>query len=454
MGRLSLLRDLYSLRRNAACSRPKIEALQDRKMRHILKYAYEHSAFYRRTFEEAGITGENIDKMPFHQFPSIDKDALMEHFDELVTVSGLRQEEIIRFDEEQELSNKTYQGKYHLVHSSGSTGIPRYFVYDNAAWSQMLLGIVRGALWDMSMWDIVRLLLQRPRIMYIAATDGRYGGAMAVGDGIDGIGARQMQLNVNTPLEDWKKAVEDFAPNIVIGYPSAVKILAELKKEGTIHLNLTRIITCGEPLPKGLRSFLESVFGFRIVNFYGSSESLAMGVETEPEEGMYLFDDLNYIEFVNGQMYLTCFYNEVQPIIRYRLSDQLKFRENSLHQRYAFRRVETVNGRDEDVLWFQDRDGNREFLHPLSVEGICVEGVIDYQFRQTDTDAFEMLVETKSDADMDYVMREISAMMRRILAEKHLEQVRFFIRFVEKIIPDPRTGKKRLIVKLQEKLAC
>lgn len=63
------------------------------------------------------------------------------------------------------------------------------------------------------MGEIIRLLVQKPRIMYIAATDGRYGGAMAVGDGI---GARQMQLNVNTPLEEWKK-------------------------EGTVHLNLIRI---------------------------------------------------------------------------------------------------------------------------------------------------------------------------------------------------------------------
>lgn len=66
------------------------------------------------------------------------------------------------------------------------------------------------------MGEIIRLLVQKPRIMYIAATDGRYGGAMAVGDGIDGIGARQMQLNVNTPLEEWKK-------------------------EGTVPLNLIRI---------------------------------------------------------------------------------------------------------------------------------------------------------------------------------------------------------------------
>ncbi|HIX91126.1 MAG TPA: hypothetical protein H9845_09600 [Candidatus Agathobaculum pullicola] len=40
-----------------------------------------------------------------------------------------------------------------------------------------------------------KILLTRLRIVYIADTDGRYGGAMAVGDGIDGVGARQMYLD-------------------------------------------------------------------------------------------------------------------------------------------------------------------------------------------------------------------------------------------------------------------
>lgn len=75
------------------------------------------------------------------------------------------------------------------MHSSGSTGKPGYFLYDEAAWHTMLLGIIRGALWNMSMPQILKLLAGKPRIIYIAATDGRYGGAMAVGDGIDGVGA-------------------------------------------------------------------------------------------------------------------------------------------------------------------------------------------------------------------------------------------------------------------------
>lgn len=35
----------------------------------------------------------------------------------------------------------------------------------------MLLGIIRGALWDMSMPQILSLLARGPRIAYIAATD-------------------------------------------------------------------------------------------------------------------------------------------------------------------------------------------------------------------------------------------------------------------------------------------
>ena len=80
----------------------------------------------------------------------------------------------------------------------------------------MLLGIIRGALWNMAIPQILKLLAGRPRILYIAATDGRYGGPMAVGDGIDGVGAKQMYLDTKTPLDDWIDNVRKFQPNIII----------------------------------------------------------------------------------------------------------------------------------------------------------------------------------------------------------------------------------------------
>ncbi|MCH5264555.1 MAG: phenylacetate--CoA ligase family protein [Lachnospiraceae bacterium] len=450
MGRLHLLWDLYQLKRNEYKTREQIRTLQDKKLRKLLYYAYDHSTYYKRTFEQAGITREQIRKLPISAFPTIDKKILMEHFDEIVTREDIMQEELRMFDEGSSTEQKEFRGKYHVVHSSGSTGIPRYFVYDTPAWNQMLLGIIRGALWDMTMPGILKLLSGRPRILYVAATDGRYGGAMAVGDGIDGVGAEQMFLDIKTPLSQWIYSVKEFQPDMIIGYPSAIKILGELIERSEVSVNVRRVISCGEPLSPGLRNYLEQVFRTVVVNFYGASESLVLGVETNPAEGMYLFDDMNYIEVENGKMYLTSLYNFAQPLIRYRISDQLTLMQSDSMSRCPFLQANILLSRNEDVLWFEDPEGKRDFLHPLAVEGLCVEGLLDYQFRQTDKDAFEMLAEVSTSEREAHVRGEILKQMERILHEKNLDNVRFFVKFVEEILPDSRTGKKQLIVQYNE----
>ncbi|WP_125143406.1 phenylacetate--CoA ligase family protein [Clostridium transplantifaecale] len=446
MNYLNLLWNLYQLKRNAGRGREDIKRVREKKLRKLLAYAYDNSAYYHRVFEEAGITGNQISTMPLSAFPVLDKQLLMEHFDELVTVPDLKQEELRRFDEQESTDQKRFKDSYHVVHSSGSTGTPGYFVYDETAWSQMLLGIIRAALWDMSMPQILKLLHHGPRIVYIAATDGRYGGAMAVSDGIEGVRADQLFLDVKTPLAEWVRQIKEFGPNMVVGYPSAVKILGELVENGDVELDVFRVVSCGEPLGASLRSYLEETFESDVVNIYGASESLALGVETSHEEGMYLFDDLNYIEVENGEMYLTCLYNYVQPLIRYRISDKLVLAEPDKDSSYPFTRAGNIMGRNEDLMWFEDGRGARDFLHPLVVEGFCLEGLLDYQFRQLDEQSFEMLAEVSDRKRIQEIQSEMIREMRQILKEKHLEYVDFFIRFVEEIRPDSRTGKKPLIV--------
>ncbi len=394
MNYLKTLAGLYRLKKQEKLSVRQMGELQDKKLRKLLHAAWDHSPYYRRAFAEAGISEGQLDELPLSAFPTLDKKELLAHFDRLVTEPGLNQEKIREFDEREAVDRKPYQGNYHIVHSSGSTGKPGYFLYDENAWNSMLLGIIRAALWGMSMPQIIRLLARRPRIEYIAATDGRYGGAMAVGDGIDGVGASQLYLDVNTPVEKWVKKLQEFKPNIVIGYPSAVKIMAQLVEKGKIEADVERVVSCGEPLGAGLRKYLEDVFHAQVVNFYGASESLALGVETDPKEGMLLFDDMNIIEVENGNMYLTCLYNYVQPLIRYHLTDSMVLEKPKAGDPCPFTRAVGLLGRNEDILWFQDGSGNEEFLHPLAVEGFCIKGLKDYQFRQTGRDSLVMYAET------------------------------------------------------------
>lgn len=443
MNYLKVLFGLYRLKRNEKKSVEQMKKIQEKKLRRLLFHAWEHSDFYRRIFTNAGITKEQLSVLPLSAFPAINKKMLMDHFDELVTVSNVKQEEIRSFDRTESRNKKTFRN-YHVVHSSGSTGKPGYFIYDEYAWDQMLLGIIRGALWGMTTPQIIKLLMGKPRIMYIAATDGRYGGAMAVGDGIDGVGAKQMYLDVNMPLAQWVDSVRSFKPDIIIGYPSAIKILGELVESGEVTTDVVRVISCGEPLNTGLRGYLEKIFHADVINFYGASESLALGAETGREDGLLLFDDLNIIEVEDGKMYLTSLYNFAQPLIRYEITDHLVLKNPIPGS--PFSRAEILLGRDEDMMWFEDGNGNRDFLHPLAVEGFCIEGLLDYQFRKIDSSAFEMMAEVPEKEKRETVHQEMMNQMEKILKEKKLEYVQFYVRFVKEIIPDSRTGKKALIL--------
>lgn len=446
MNYLKTLIDLYKLKRNTKMSREQMKKLQNEKLRTMLKYSWNHSTYYRKSFEQAGITETDLDTLPLSSFPTIDKRVLMENFDELVTLSDLKQDEIRAFDEQEIVSREPFKGKYHVVHSSGSTGKPGYFVYDEEAWSSTLLGIIRGVLWGMTIPQIIGFLAKRPRIVYIAATDGRYGGAMAVGDGIDGVGASQMYLDIKTPLAEWIEKIKEFRPNIIIGYPSAIKILAELVENGEVEVDVTRVISCGESLGSSLRSYLEKVFQATLVNLYGASESLSLGVEINPEEGMLLFDDMNVIEVESGVMYLTSLYNFAQPLIRYRISDSLILEAPKESDSYPFTKAVGLLGRNEDILWFEDGNGKREFLHPLAIEGFCVEGLLDYQFRQTAKDTFEMHAQLSARASEEYIRKKMLMLMKEILKEKHIDYVHFYISFVEEILPHKNTGKKQLVI--------
>lgn len=447
MNYIAILFHLFWLKKNEKKSRSEILKLQKKKLQKLLEYVYDNSPYYHKKFLEAGIDSDNITQITLSELPVIHKEQLMEHFDELVTVPDIKQQDMMRFDEEPNHSNATYRNQFHIVHSSGSTGIPRYFVYDNKAWEQMLVGIIRGALWGMDMRQILQLLTKKPRILYIAATDGRYGGAMAVGDGISGVGAHSRFLDINTPLSEWMECMKEYQPNIIIGYPSAIKILGDLIEKKTLPTKVIRIISCGEPLDRGLREHLTRIFQAEIINFYGASESLAIGVEGNKTDGMILFDDMNIIEVVDGEMYLTCLYNFVQPLIRYHISDQLIIHPEQEMIHCAFTRADVLKCRSEEILWFQNEQGKKEFLHPLSVEGFCIDGLIDYQFQQLSDTEFEMLAEIEEDADAQKIVYDAKSQMKQILCEKNLNYVIFKVRMVEHIRPDERTGKKSLILR-------
>ena len=73
MNYAKVLFDLYGLKRNEKKSVEQMKQLQDKKLRKMLRFAWEHSRFYRTAFERAGITEEQLSTLPLSAFPKMDK---------------------------------------------------------------------------------------------------------------------------------------------------------------------------------------------------------------------------------------------------------------------------------------------------------------------------------------------------------------------------------------------
>ena len=100
MNTWKLLFELAQLKRNERKSPAQLKKLQQKKLRRLLVYAFHHSSYHHRAFVRAGIDEGNVRTAPLSAFPVMDKQILLQHFDEIITVPDLTQEELRRFDAE------------------------------------------------------------------------------------------------------------------------------------------------------------------------------------------------------------------------------------------------------------------------------------------------------------------------------------------------------------------
>ncbi|MFR6329090.1 MAG: hypothetical protein ACLUOI_09890 [Eisenbergiella sp.] len=61
-----------------------------------------------------------------------------------------------------------------------------------------------------------------------------------------------------------------------------------------------------------------------------------------------------------------------------------------------------------------------------------------------------MDAEISGTVSKEVIGRKVLELMKKILSEKKLDYVQFYINFVDEILPDPRTGKKALVIRKGE----
>ncbi|MCB1205361.1 MAG: phenylacetate--CoA ligase family protein [Verrucomicrobiae bacterium] len=454
------LRDIFGVisaalgqRRRERWTPEKIREWQNRRTLELARFAKERSPFYRRLYAGIDLSGP----VRLSDLPVVDKVAIMEHFDEVVTDSTLHlselQERLGRPD-----VGTPFGKDYRLLSTAGTSGLRGLFVLGRNEWTRVMAAMLR--------WQRYTGLRPRPGHRLRVATVGA-GNSLHASHllplGTD-VGLYSFRfLSVTTPMEQLVAELNEFRPDLLAPYASVAGLLAIEQEQGRLSIQPKIVVTHSELLTEPIARRVEETWGTRPFNHYGLSEMPCVGVDCEWHRGIHAFEDLCLIEPVDAlghpvppgevceKYYLTNFLYQLQPLIRYEISDRIALSPPGCPCGSPFSLIRTMEGRNEDSVTMHRPDGSEVRIPPLAFT-LAVEdlpGVVEHEFSFREGLApIEVRIRPAPEVSPNELEQTIQSAIARLLDGFGVVPAEVRVHFASRFDRDPeKMGKHKILRK-------
>lgn len=364
-----IIRALRGLRGPRFQTRAALEDYQSTCLRHLLGHAYKRVPYYRRLFDEAGVSpGDICSVADLNRLPVTERADLQMLQPDEICATG-------------------YAHRVNRVHqTSGSSGSP-LVVRRTQLEEQLMLAYRAKAV---GAWGF-DLRARRANIDHFSPTALATEARPMLYEKL-GIMPR-LNLDWRTPRDEIVARISEFNPDLISGPPSLLAELADdLGDSDRERLNIARVLTGAEQLLPSARSRIERGFGCPVADIYGCVETVFIAMEAPDTSGYRLCEEAVIVEVLDngkpaakGEIFLTGLHQWSMPFIRYRLGDYVEMTEGA----GPHRSLRSINGRVTDR--FQLSDGRR--LHGYTL-GELVEqsglAVRRFQILQVQRDEFHI----------------------------------------------------------------
>ncbi|WP_316151625.1 phenylacetate--CoA ligase PaaK [Cupriavidus sp. BIC8F] len=319
-------------------SRAELQALQLERLRWSLNHAYANSPVYRRKFDEAGVHPDQLHSLAdLARFPFTSKQDLRDNYP--FGMFAVPQDRVAR------------------IHaSSGTTGKPTvvgYTLQDIDNWATVMARSIRAS------------GARRGDKVHISYGYGLFTGGLGAHYGVEKAGLTAIPFG-GGQTERQVQLIQDFKPEVIMVTPSYMLAIAdEFERQGIdpASSSLRVGIFGAEPWTPEMRLAIEKRMGISAVDIYGLSEVMGPGVANEcaeTKDGPTIWEDHFYPEIIDpdtgavlpdgefGELVFTSLTKEAMPVVRYRTRDLTRLLPGTA--RAAFRRMEKVTGRTDDMM--------------------------------------------------------------------------------------------------------
>jgi phenylacetate-CoA ligase len=424
-------------------TRAQLESYQDRRWRLLAGFAVEHTNFYRQHYR-----GIDLRRAPLSALPPVDKRALMDHFDEAVCDPDLQLTNLRRASCRPG-GCALYDGRYHVLSTSGTSGKPGYFVYSQDEWVDTLaVGILSL---DLAGMQVLRF--PRPRIAVCTTTNSSHISAQLF-EAVDLGLMATLVLDPRDSLECLVQRVQRFRPDAIIGYPSVIRPLVEAQQQKLLNIRPRHVICGGEIVTPLLCERIQSVWGSDVFDLYATTETGLLAIGSPDHGGAYILEGDTLVEVVDKNnnsipagetghhVLVTCLQRSAQPVLRYRLSDRLVLAPPLNEHSAPFRRILSMEGRVDDSLRFRTRNGKEVRFNPwFVVDGLHALTGLDQMRVVQDADAITVYFVTSQMA-VAGLAAAVEGWFRDLAREHHFGPPRIRVEVVQRLSGDSRAMDK------------
>lgn len=360
-----LLSAIRQLRKHENWTRSQLEASQADGLRRLREYAYVHSPFYHKFHR-------GLADRPLSELPVLTKAMLMEHFDELVTDPAIQLEKVREFASGN-ADKRRYLDRYWVTATSGSSGHPGFFLFNEPEWTTVIASFARG-----QEWSGAKVNFLRRRRMATVASISPWHMSSQVAVTVKTPSTPSIRIAASLPLENIVQKLNSWQPDLLIAYASMSRILAEEQLAGRLHIVPEKVFTSSEVLTDQMRRRVKAAWGDEPFNQYGATETADIAAEYKVCRRMHVFEDLLLVELVDQQyrpvprgeygtkLLVTTLFSRTQPLIRYEINDSVRLSAEPCSicgLPFAF--IDDIQGRVEDALLMPGAKGRQILIQPL-----------------------------------------------------------------------------------------
>lgn len=390
-----------------------LNKIQLRLLQNLINHCYKTIPFYRNIMNSEGLKATSIKSLTdIEKFPVLTKKEVLNAGKQIV-------------------SKKYFPFLRHTAYTGGTTGTPMPIQRD-------LLSIGNEHAFVRRQWDWAGLKIT-DRCAYltgrlIANTNSSTAKLYSYDPFMKELILSTYHLSESTAIY-YIDIMKQYNVKAIVGYPSAIFLLAKVCLKHGIEMKLQSVLTSSETLTSLMRPTIEDAFKCPIYDFYGSAERVCYIFTCEkgnyhinPEYG---YTELIPVDKTNPQrckVIATGFWNKSMPLVRYDTGDiVLRSEEKCLCGR-SFPIIESIEGRLADSIKTPSGKelgpailthllyGTNNILESQLIQEQIGTLYIDYvptkKFSEKDLDKFQALATEYIPDELSVVFREVNQIKR------------------------------------------